>query len=175
MTRERVIGNAGSDGMPWSVPEEYNKFLRFIRGQAVIMGRRSFDIFQGDMSSSIKFVVSRTAPDYPAATVCRSLEEAIEKAKKTGKVIFIAGGGTIYEQAIPYADKMYLSTIKGDFTGNTYFPAFDASQWKVTHHEHHPRFEFCVYERQATGPTAPPGAETPTGPTGTADNNSQFD
>jgi len=147
MTRDRVIGNAAGDGMPWHVPEEYQKFLDFVGDQTVIMGRKSFEIFQGDMSSSTKFVVSRSDRQYPNAIVCRSIEDAIEKAKATGNDIYIAGGGMIYELGILFANKMYLSTIKGDFTGNTYFPSFDETKWILTDHEDHERFEFNVYER----------------------------
>ena len=46
MARNRVIGNAAGDGMPWHVPAEYNQFLDFIHNQAVIMGRKSFDIYE---------------------------------------------------------------------------------------------------------------------------------
>ena len=149
MTRDRVIGNEAGDAMPWDIPEEYNKFLGFIRDQTVIMGRKSFEIFKGDMSRSTTFVVSRSQVSYPDATVCRSLDEAVEKAQTTGREIYIAGGGTIYQQALPLVDKMYLSYIKGDYRGNTFFPVFDEAAWHITYREDHPRFEFVVYERLA--------------------------
>lgn len=147
MTRALVIGNDAGDGLPWNVPDEYNKFLGFIDKQAVVMGRKSFEIFKGDMSSSEKFVVSRSNISVPGATVCPSLITAIDKARETGRIVYVAGGGSIYDQAVPLVDKMYLSYMKGDFTGNTLFPRFDESQWQVTRREDHPEFEFVVYER----------------------------
>lgn len=149
MTRDRVIGNHNGDGMPWHVPEEYQKFLDFIDGQAVIMGRKSFDIFQGDLSNCDVFVISRSERDYENATVCGTIGEAVEQANATGKDVYISGGAMIYELGIPFADKMYLSTIKGEFEGSTFFPSFDETQWIVTEHEDHERFEFYVYERSA--------------------------
>ena len=147
MTRDHVIGNEAGDAMPWNVPEEFSKFLEFVDGQAVIMGRKSFEIFKGDMNNSTLFIVSRSNVTYPNAVVCSSLEEAAERASATGKVVYIAGGGTIYKQALPIVEKMYLSYIKGEFTGSTYFPEFDPDAWTVTKREDHARFEFVVYER----------------------------
>ena len=147
MTQNRVIGNHAADGMPWDVPEEFEKFLGFIKNQTVIMGRKSFEIFSGDMSSSTLFVVSRSPVTYPNVTVCSSLDDAVKQAQATGNDVYVAGGGMIYEQALPLVDKMYLSYIKGDYDGSTYFPEFDEQDWCVIHREAHPRFEFVVYER----------------------------
>lgn len=148
LSRDHVIGNTAGDGMPWNVSEEYRQFLDFITDQTVIMGRKSYEIFKVDMPCAHIFVVSRTARELEGATVCRSLEEAVEKAKTTGKEIYIAGGGEIYAQAIPIVKKMYLSYIKGDFQGNSHFPNFDETEWRVKTQEDHPRFEFVVYERK---------------------------
>ena len=59
MTRDRVIGRRG--GLPWSIPDEYEQFLAHVRGQAVIFGRKSYEIFGGDLPDAELFVVSRSA------------------------------------------------------------------------------------------------------------------
>ncbi|MEE3258297.1 MAG: dihydrofolate reductase [Candidatus Latescibacterota bacterium] len=58
MSKDRVIGSG--DGMPWSVPEEYQQFLGFVEGQTVTMGRRSYEIFGPDLTSAHNIVVSRS-------------------------------------------------------------------------------------------------------------------
>jgi CRP-like cAMP-binding protein len=63
MSRNRVIGSG--KGMPWSVPDEYRQFLDFVRGQSVIMGRRSFEIFGSDLGETSNFVISRTTKEIP--------------------------------------------------------------------------------------------------------------
>lgn len=145
MSKDRIIGSG--DGMPWDVSEEYAQFLAFIKGQAVIMGRKSFEIFGKDMQATEMFVVSRSVEDMDGAVVCGSIEEAVQKAEATGKTVFSAGGGRIYEQTISLADTMYLSFIKGDYTGDTKFPEFDEQKWQVEKREDHPAFEFVVYKR----------------------------
>ncbi|MDA0712289.1 MAG: dihydrofolate reductase [bacterium] len=146
LSKNRFIGKG--DGMPWQVPEEYEQFLRLVAGQAVIMGRRSFDIFGPDMLATQNFVVSRSAEDMSGATVCGSIEEAVAKAEATGKTVFSAGGGSIYAQTLPLATGMYLSYIKGEFEGDTRFPEFDESDWEIEKRENHADFEFVVYRRK---------------------------
>ena len=145
MTKDRVIGSG--DGMPWDVPEEYAQFLRFIDGQTVVIGRRSWEIFGDGLTSAHNVVVSRTPGDVRGAVVVPTVEEALKVARSYGRTVFSAGGASIYEQTIPLADTMYLSYIKGHSTGDAYVPAFSDREWSVERREDHPRFEFVVYRR----------------------------
>ncbi len=145
---ERIIGKG--DGLPWHVPEEYNQFLDFIRGQTVILGRRSYPIFGKGLTSDHNVVVSRSVKELPGAVVAHTIEEAIELATSYGKTVFSAGGSTIYEQTIPLADAMYLSFMKGSFAGDAFFPPFDESEWTVEARTDHPAFEFVRYKKNQT-------------------------
>ena len=147
MSTGHVIGSG--DGMPWDVPEEYAQFLRFIDGQTIIIGRRSYEIFGDGLTSAHTVVVSRSA-NLPGASVVPSVEEAVRVAESFGATVFSAGGASIYAQTIPLADTMYLSYIKGRFTGDAYFPQFSEQEWAVERREDHPRFEFVVYRRKLT-------------------------
>lgn len=146
MSKDRVIGSG--QGMPWNVPEEYEQYLNFVKGQTVIMGRTSYEIFGPDIDCGHNIVVSRSISEVPGAVVCSSIESAIEKAKSFGKTIFSAGGSSIYEQTIPLAQTMYLSIIKGDYKGDAYFPEFNKTEWRVDRHKDHEDFEFFVYNRK---------------------------
>lgn len=145
MAANRVIGRG--DGMPWDVPEEYEHFLRIIDGETVVIGRRSYEIFGASLTSAHNVVVSRSAVSMPGATVSSSVPEAVRMAKSLGRTVFSAGGASIYAQTIPLADAMYLSCIKGEFTGDAHFPAFDERDWVVERREEHARFVFVVYRR----------------------------
>src|SRR5215210_4582531 len=151
MTQDRVIGNG--DGMPWDVPEEYEHFLRLIDGQTVVIGRRSWEIFGDGLTSAHNVVVSRRGASIDqgptrGAVVVPSVAEALKVAESFGRTVFSAGGASVYEQTVPLADAMYLSYIKGSYTGDAYFPAFDEREWAVERREDHPRFEFVVYRRR---------------------------
>ena len=131
MSETRAIGKG--EGMPWNVPEEYQHFVASVHQQAVIMGRRSYEIFGADFEADT-FVISRSA-EIEGVTVCSSIEDAMERAGRLKKAIFISGGRSIYALGIPLATRMLLSTIKGDYTGDTDFPDFDENEWALAHEE----------------------------------------
>jgi dihydrofolate reductase len=149
MSTDRIIGSG--DGMPWEVPEEYAQFLRFIDGQTVIIGRRSYEIFGEGLTSAHTVVVSRSAGKLPRAVAVPSVEDALRTAGSFDRTVFSAGGASIYAQTVGLADTMYLSYIKGHFTGDAHFPAFSDREWAVDRREDHPRFEFVVYRRIQDG------------------------
>ena len=148
LSTNHVIGSG--NGMPWDVPEEYTHFLRLIEGQTIIIGRRSYEIFGRSLTSAHTVVVSRST-SLSHATVVFSVEEAVRVAESFGTTVFSVGGASIYEQTIGLADWMYLSYIKGHFSGDAYFPQFSEQDWTVEQREDHPRFEFVVYRRNRTG------------------------
>lgn len=145
MATNRVIGSG--DGMPWDVPEEYEHFLRCIEGETVIIGRRSYEIFGASLTSAFNVVVSRTAAELPRATVVASVDDAVHVAESFGRTVFSAGGASIYSQTMPFVDAMYLSFIKGAYSGDAYFPEYDEREWVVERREDHERFEFVVLRR----------------------------
>jgi dihydrofolate reductase len=149
MSTDHVIGSG--DGMPWDVPEEYAQFLRLIDGQTVIIGRRSYEIFGAGLTSAHTLVISRSAGGPIGGAVgVASVEDALRMAGTFNKTVFSAGGASIYAQTVPLADTMYLSYIKGTFSGDAYFPAFSDLEWAVERRDDHPRFEFVVYQRKRT-------------------------
>src|ERR1700704_1006963 len=156
MATNHVIGSG--DGMPWDVPEEYEHFLRLIEGHTIIIGRRSYDIFRKGLTSAHNVVVSRSGGDSPGgidgggAVIVPSIEDALRVARSFGETVFSAGGASVYAQTVPLAETMYLSYIKGQYTGDAYFPEFSEKEWVVEKREDHPRFEFVVYRRKGAPP-----------------------
>ena len=143
----RAIGSG--EGMPWSVPEEYQNYIGLVSGHVVIMGRKSYEIFGEDLAETDTRIVVVTRQDMELANaiVCHDIDSAVEAAKGTGRKVFCAGGARIYAQCIPLADDMFLSTIKGEFEGDAFFPDFDEDDWKVVDSEDHERFTFRHYQR----------------------------
>jgi dihydrofolate reductase len=84
-----------------------------------------------------------------------SIDRGLEIAQNNNESeVFIIGGAEIYKQSLVYADRLYLTEIKADIDGDTFFPAFDASQWKEQSRINHPAddrhkyaFDFVVYEK----------------------------
>lgn len=146
MSEDRVIG--AGDGMPWDVPEEYERYVETVRGATVVFGRKSYEIFGTDLDAARLVVVTSRAAIEGVRTA-GGLEEALQVAKSDGGEVFVAGGASVYEQAIPLADRMYLSTIRGEFEGDTYFPAFDQADWRVERREEHERYTFREWARHS--------------------------
>ncbi len=79
----------------------------------------------------------------------------IKPGPSKGNEVFIAGGGEIYKQAMPLADRMYITIIDHDFDGDTFFPRFSATDWMLSEEIYHPADEknkypmlFRTYERK---------------------------
>jgi dihydrofolate reductase len=78
--------------------------------------------------------------------VAASLEEAIRLAGATDcKEIFVAGGGQIYAEALPVADRIYLTRVHAVLDGDAYFPAFSESQWELVSNLDRPADEKHAY------------------------------
>lgn len=125
-----VIGNAGD--MPWHIPEDLKHFRSVTTGAAVIMGRKTFESIGRPLPKRLNIVITRKA-DYaaPGCTVAASLAAALEAAKASDRQIII-GGGEIYRQALPMADRLWITEIAATPAGDTTFPAIDAKAWETT-------------------------------------------
>ena len=99
----------------------------------VIMGRKTFEAVGKPLPGRINIVLSSngkfTAPDIITAT---GLHEGLAKAAETNcKEIFIIGGGEIYKQAMPIADRVYMTRVHADLEGDTFFPPLSAENWTL--------------------------------------------
>ncbi|MEQ8849650.1 dihydrofolate reductase [Botrimarina sp.] len=139
-----VIG--AGDGLPWDVPEEYQQYRDTVRGATVIFGRRSYEIFGEDLSDS-RLIVVTSQPEVEGAVAADSLETALAMAELDPGEVWVAGGASLYEQAIPLASRMRLSTIKGRYEGDVYFPEWDRSRWREALCEEHDRFTLREWAR----------------------------
>lgn len=147
MADNRVIGK--DNAMPWHVSEELRQFKRITTGGVLIMGRKTFEsIGCRPLPNRPHVIVSRSFPETAGVDVCRTFEAALKKARSYGKPVFSAGGAEIYRQSIPLASRMFLSRIRGDYAGDTCFPEFDESEWRLAKEEERAGFTLCVYERR---------------------------
>jgi len=121
MSNNRIIGAGGS--IPWDVPADMRRFRQLTLGHTVIMGRKTFESIGHPLHGRKNIVITRQ-PGYSAEgiLVAGSLTEAFQLANGNGE-IFICGGGEIYEQALPFAARIYLTLIDIEVVGDTLFPA----------------------------------------------------
>ena len=122
--RNRGIGRDGR--MAWHIPGEQRRFRELTTGAAVIMGRRTWQEIGHPLPNRLNIVLSRD-PDFaaPGCLTARSLEEAIALAD--GLDVYISGGASVYAQALPLAERFYLTEIDAAYPADAFFPAFDES------------------------------------------------
>ncbi len=146
MTEQRLIGAAGH--IPWQIPEELQLFRELTSGHALIMGRRTFNSIGRLLPHRRIIVVGRRMPAIPGIEICCDLPSALQLAEGgTGK-IFFAGGVGIYRAALPLADQLSISWIRGEYSGDTYFPPFAANEWQVISEGDHGLFRHVLYRRR---------------------------
>lgn len=130
MSRNRVIGKNGQ--LPWYLPEDLRRFRAVTVGKPVIMGRKTFESLGKALPDRFNVVVTRQ-PDYvppTGVTVRSSLEDALKRCAGAPETMVI-GGGEIYAQALPVADRIYLTVIDEDIEGDARFPEIGEG-WQET-------------------------------------------
>ena len=120
----RVIGNDGK--LPWSIKEDWEYFLETTKDGILIMGRRCYDEFESFADGREVIALSRDpSKSFQRARKAESLNAAIEDCRKRSRTAWICGGREIYEEALPIADKLYLTLIDAPFAGDVYCPAWE--------------------------------------------------
>lgn len=130
MAENRVIGV--NNTLPWRLPADLRHFRQLTTGHHVIMGRRNYESIGKPLPERTNIVVTRNRGyQAPGCRVRHSLEEALQDCGSDPEV-FIIGGAEIYRQALPGADRIYLTLVHARIPGDTYFPEFDQNEWKET-------------------------------------------
>jgi dihydrofolate reductase len=162
-----AIGRNGA--LPWHLPADLKRFQELTTGHHLIVGRATWESIARPLPGRTFVVVSRR-PGYVAhgARVVDSLPRAIESALAAGDVEpFVGGGAAIYREALEreLVDRLRITRIHRAYEGDTFFPEFDESRWRVGAREEHaaepergrPSFDFLLYERAAVDGSARPG------------------
>lgn len=152
-----VIGNRGA--LPWHAPADLRYFKKTTWGHHLIMGRTTYETVGRALPGRTTIVLT-SRPDFRAAdgiVVAHSLEEALERCAGEEEV-FVVGGAVVYRDALPHANRLYLTRVHAHFEGDTFFPEFDAASWRVVSEkerdpdERNPvRLTFQILERTPAG------------------------
>jgi dihydrofolate reductase len=145
------------NGLPWRLPDDMRWFREVTMGKPVVMGRKTYETIPArfrPLPGRHNIIITRDR-EYEAegVTVVHSIEEALAAAGGVEEII-IGGGAELYAAFLATADRLYLTLVEGNFTGDAYFPPFNANEWQevyVQTHEpdeqHAHRFHWLILER----------------------------
>ena len=127
--KNNVIGKDGK--IPWNIEGEQSRFKELTTNNIVIMGRKTFEEIyqklQKPLPNRINIVISKTKKyDFENCFTFDSLDAALDFCKKKfpQKDIFISGGAALYQKVLPIVEKMYITEIDLEVSGDTFFPKF---------------------------------------------------
>jgi len=134
MARNRVIGINNS--LPWHLPADFKHFKSVTLGKPVVMGRLTYESIGKPLPGRTNIIVTRDTDYHPenaddSCIVVHTLNDAIAAAGPVEEIMII-GGASFYAQALPHANRLYLTIIDEDFNGDAWFPEFDPNEWQET-------------------------------------------
>jgi dihydrofolate reductase len=145
--------------VPWHIPADLKRFKALTMGHHLVVGRKTYESIGRALPGRTMIIITRSV-DYRAegCLVVSSLPGALRLAKERGETeAFIGGGGSIYAQALPQADRIYLTRVHTEVEADVFFPQWDEKDWRILHQEVLGEAEggglassFMVYERVTT-------------------------
>jgi dihydrofolate reductase len=157
-----VIGSKG--GLPWRLSTDLKRFKAATMGNPIIMGRKTWESFpRRPLPGRLNVVVTRDkAYRAEGGETAGSLSDAVALATIRGRCmtgvdeICVIGGGEIYAQALPLADRLHVTHVLAKVDGDTVFPPIDPAVWRLASSQDVPAGEkdthatrYAVYERLA--------------------------
>ena len=124
MSENRAIGKG--NGIPWKMPRDMKFFRQTTTGHPLIVGRKTYESYGGKPLPNRRNIVITRDRDYSGngAEVVHDFNEALDLVQNEVGEVFVGGGEQIYRAALPYVNRIYLTTIHTDIEGDTFFPEF---------------------------------------------------
>ena len=143
MGNGRVIGI--ENRLPWHLPADMKHFRMLTMGKPVLMGRKTFDSIGKPLPGRTNIVVSQDTDFQPEGVkVARSIAQALSTDKEAEEIMVI-GGASFYAQLLPQAQRLYITQIHHDFSGDAFFPPWNPDEWREIEREDHDADDVNIY------------------------------
>jgi dihydrofolate reductase len=130
-----VIGAKGD--LPWRLSADLKRFKQLTMGKPIVMGRKTYESIGRPLPGRQNIVITRQEKyAAPGCDVVASPDAAVRVAGDVDEIMVI-GGGHIYKDFLPTADRVYLTHVHVDIAGDTFLPDFDESEWRETSRQEH--------------------------------------
>ncbi|MGA7951748.1 MAG: dihydrofolate reductase [Thiobacillaceae bacterium] len=151
LAKNRVIGI--ENRLPWKLSDDLKHFKALTLGHHILMGRKTYESIGRPLPGRTTVIITRavlSAPD--GCLVAHSIQDAIAACAGDEEIFFV-GGADLYRQALPLADRLYLTEIQAGVEGDAWFPQFDRAQWSEVSRDRRTEaasgleYHFVVYDR----------------------------
>jgi len=150
MSEDGTIGDKGK--VPWHISADLKRFKRLTMGHSVIMGRKTYASIGKPLPGRTNIVLTRS-PDFaapPEVLKFGSLDAVLDHCRRQHEeIVFVIGGGEVYRQILPLAEKLFITEVHRPVTGDTKFPDYDRGQWEEVAREDGSECSFVEYARRA--------------------------
>jgi dihydrofolate reductase len=139
----------------WHIPADLKRFKQITLGHQLIMGKLTYlSLPKRPLANRTSIVITDIRDEtFEGCITVYSIQQALDLCNDREET-FIIGGGSVYRQFLPYANKLYLTVVHKDFEADTFFPEIDTNQWKlVEQSDHGPdetnefSYSFLVFEK----------------------------
>jgi len=140
----------------WHISEDLKRFKDLTSGKTVIMGKKTWESLPRRPLSGRKNIVLTDVPNecIDCSVTAYSIEDALSKCEK-GEIIFVIGGGSVYRQFMPIADRLYVTHVHKKAPADIYFPVIDPEVWDIAEKEEFKETEvqgipytYIIYKRK---------------------------
>ncbi len=162
VARNGVIG--ADNAMPWHLPEDLARFKRITMGRPLVMGRRTYDSIGRPLPGRRTIVITRDRDWHvDGVTAVGSVGDALALAAQGpgaaapdagSDEIMVVGGGQIYAETMPLADRLEITHLDAEADGDTRFPVIDPDLWRATADEQLDGFRWTTYQRRTGSPSS---------------------
>jgi len=151
--KNRIMGI--NNQLPWHLPDDLQHFKKLTLEKALLMGRKTYQSIGRPLPKRRNIVLTRDQNlQIPGCEVIHNLDDLVKILPENTEVM-IAGGADIFKLMLPYADTLYVTEIKHNLSGDTYFPKLEPQHWLEISREHHPAdakhlypFDFVTYQHK---------------------------
>lgn len=130
------LGIGKDNELLWHISEDLKRFKKLTTGNTIIMGKKTWESLPRRPLPDRKNIVLTDNPDESIenAVTAYSLKDALGKCIP-GEEIFIIGGGSIYRQFLPVADRLFITHVHKNAPADIYFPEIDLNVWEIVEEE----------------------------------------
>ena len=146
---KRAIGN--DLWMPWNLPEDLKHFRKITLHGNIVMGKTTFEAMKKPLAKRHTYVVTRNRTytyEHEDVTIVHDLIALLQQFKEKEETLFVCGGANVYSQALPYVDEMWISLVDGEHVADTYFPAYETSDYIMKTKESKQGFTILHYRKK---------------------------